>query len=101
MAGLSKDRVNWPTATGFPGYSGTDCATSYFASWWVRNAHHVCPHWEIDYSTAHCPAVQSVAIKHWHGCFEGVIVKSLISHEVWRLTGEIDPAGWFEGRWPD
>jgi hypothetical protein len=61
----------------------------------------VCPHWEIDYSTAHCPAVQSVAIKHWHGCFEGVIVKSLISHEVWRLTGEIDPAGWFEGRWPD
>jgi hypothetical protein len=79
--------------------------TAYFAPWWVYNSHHVCPGWEIDYSTARCPATQSSAdrgnVKHWHGCFEGVIVKSLVTHEVWRLTGNIDNAGYFEGRWPD
>jgi hypothetical protein len=99
----------WLTARpGSPIAERTDRATGYFAPWWIYNAHHVCPYWDIDYSTARCPAVQSVADKginkHWHGCFEGVIVKNvknLVTNEIWRLTGKVDEGGWFEGKWPD
>lgn len=93
----------WLTARlGSPLAKHTDCATSYFAPWWVINSYHVCPGWEIDYSTARCGATADPRVKHGYSyCFEGVIVKDLVNHQVWRLTGKIDESGWFEGRWPD
>jgi hypothetical protein len=89
------------TISTFPMSSGTDAATAYFAPWWVRHPQHVCPGWDIDYSTARCVAILSWCQDHWHGCFEGVVVKDVKHQQVWRLTGNIDELGRFEGRWPD
>lgn len=72
--------------------------TASFAQWFVRHKEHVCPGWDIDYSTAQCP---DCFRGHKPACFRGAIVKYLPSNHIWRLTGKIDSGGWFEGRWPD
>lgn len=82
--------------------SESDPATTYFAPWFIRDVEGpILAGWEFDLTRARCPFVNNYMRNHWHGCFSGVLVKSTLTQEVWRLTGNIDSQGYFEGRWPD
>lgn len=82
----------------FPYRPTEDRSTGFFAPWWIRSPQHVCPGWEIDYTTSECtPTLKSKT--HNAECFAGVLVKNAVN--IWRLTGRIDNQGYFEGRWPD
>jgi hypothetical protein len=82
-------------------YSG-ESGTAYFAPWFIRDPDGpMLAGWELNFNTAtSCTPQYCIATHHPH-CFKGVLVKSVHEQQVWRLTGNTDSRGYFEGKWPD
>jgi hypothetical protein len=87
---------------------GCDAATTYFAPWFIGDPQGpTLAGWEFDFTHARCTGFGTGRLVELHvqardyTCFEGVLVKDTYSQQIWKLTGEIDDRGFFEGRWPD
>jgi hypothetical protein len=66
--------------------SKSESGTTYFADWFIRDPDGpMLAGWEFDFSTA-------------TEDLEGVLVKCIYRQQIWRLTGETDSQGYFEGK---
>jgi hypothetical protein len=69
--------------------SKSESGTAYFAPWFIQNPDGpMLAGWEFDFSTAIASTED----------LEGVLVKCVYKQQVWRLTGETDSQGYFEGK---
>jgi hypothetical protein len=83
-------------------YEGTETGTTYFAPGFVRNPTlAILSGWELNFNTATRCRPRHCIKTHHSQCFKGVLVKCVYEQQVWRLTGNTDSRGYFEGKWPD